>query len=234
MADCTHALVANVTIESVDETTVSFWTRSESRTGDPSERLRRLFTVPVAELWTDPIPGQPAPVELTPGATGPLFLSRTGWKIAMADGFPVFGIANADFKFPDCLGAEPRHDRLTVIPSELVIHGFVEGNAKPIQIDLLGPDAAEAQDVRWSGAETIEIKLTSNGNGEISMVKVWPTRIVVRGSAASAPTTAGEVDLLDTELAGHEQHIQFAKRGAEISLVLTQDGFGAFHVVPGM
>ena len=90
------------------------------------------------------------------------------------------------------------------------------------------------QDVQWNGAEFIEIRLTANGNGQVGVVKVWPTQIVVRGCAAAAPTTLGEVDLLDTELAGHTQRIRFDKRGTAISLVLTQDGFGAFHVVPGM
>ena len=127
---CNHAMVPQVTIESVDETKVSFWTRSGSKTGDPNERLRRLFTVPRSELWMEPIPGQPASVELTPGATGPLYLSRDGWEAATSDGFQIFGAANAQFKFPDCLGADPLHDELSVIPRELLVHGFVEGAAE--------------------------------------------------------------------------------------------------------
>jgi hypothetical protein len=232
---CTHAMVPQVTIESVDEATVSFWTRSGSKTGDPNERLRRLFTVPLSELWTAPIQGRPVAVELKAGATGPLYLSRAGWDTTTADGFQIFGAANAVFKEPLCLGAEVFHDHLTVIPSKLLVHGFVEGEAEPIQIDLLGPQAAEAQDVRWNGAEYIEIQLTEDGNGRSAgTVKVWPTQFVVHGCAAAAPTSAGQVDLLDAELAGHEQRIQFDKRGTTISLVLTQDGFGAFHVIPGM
>jgi hypothetical protein len=231
---CNHAMVPQVTIESVDATTVSFWTRSGSKTGDPNERLRRLFTVPRSELWMAPVPGLPTQVELKPGATGPLYLSRTGWEAATSDGFQIFGAENAQFKFPDCLGAGPLHDKLAVIPRELLVHGFVDGQAEAIRIDLLGPDVAEAQDVQWNGAEFIEIRLIANGNGQSGSLKLWPTQILVRGCAASAPTTVGEVDLLDTELAGHTQRIQFDKRGTAISLVLTQDGFGAFHVIPGM
>jgi len=233
-AQCNHAMVPQVTIESVDATKVSFWTRSGSKTGDPNERLRRLFTVPLTELWTAPIPGQPEPVELKPGATGPLYLSRAGWAATTADGFLISGAANAQFKFPDCLGAGPLHDELAVIPRELLVCGFVDGQPEPIQIDLLGPEVAEAQDVQWNGAELIEIQLMANGSARRGSMKVWPTRIVVRGCATAAPTIVGEVDLLDTELAGHVQRIQFEKRGTAISLVLTQDGFGAFHVVPGM
>src|SRR4051812_48261124 len=109
-AQCNHALVPQVTIESVDSTTVSFWTRSDSKTGDPNERLRRLFKVARAELWTAPIPGQLPAVELVPGATGPLYLSRAGWETTTRDGFQIFGVANAQFKFPECLGAGPLHD----------------------------------------------------------------------------------------------------------------------------
>jgi len=231
---CTHAMVPQVTIESVDEATVSFWTRSGSKTGDPNERLRRLFTVPLSELWTAPIPGRPLAVELKAGATGPLYLSRAGWDTTTADGFQIFGAANAVFKEPACLGAPQLHDELAVIPSRLLVHGFVESQSEPIQIDLLGPEAAEAQDVQWNGAEFIEIRLITNGNGQGATVKLWPTQIVVHGCAASAPTSMGQVDLLDSELAGHTQRIQFEKRGTAISLVLTQDGFGAFHVIPGM
>jgi hypothetical protein len=231
-AQCNHAMVPQVTIESVDATTVSFWTRSGTRTGDPNERLRRLFKVARSELWTAPIPGQPPSVDLVPGATGPLYLSRAGWETTSQDGFQISGAANAQFKFPDCLGAGPMHDELSVIPHRLLVHGFVEGRPEPIQIDLLGADAAEAQDVRWNGAEVIEIQL--NGVNAGTTLKLWPTQIIVHGSAAADPTSSGEVDLLDCELAGHAQHIHFIQRGSAISLVLTQDGFGAFHVVPGM
>ena len=238
---CTHAMVPQVTISSVDAQNVSFWTRSDSKTGDPNERLRRLFTVSVKEVWTAPIPGQPAPVVMKPGATGPLFLSRTGWQATTSDGFPILG-AGTDavvFKLPECLAASPFQGDLRVIPSKLLVHGYPEGETELVQIDLLGPDAAESQDLLWNGADYLEIRLAGHAaNGSPAAggatVKVWPTQIVVSGAAQSAPMIAGEVDLLDGNLAAHAQHIQFAQRGTPISLVLTQNGFGAFHVVPGM
>jgi len=239
---CTHAMVPQVTIESVDAQSVSFWTRSDSKTGDPNERLRRLFKVAVKEVWTAPIPGQPAPVAMKPGATGPLFLSRTGWQTTTPDGFHILG-AGTDavvFKLPECLAASPFQGDLQVIPSKLLVQGYPEGQTELVQIDLLGPDAAESQDLRWNGADYLEIRLaedTANGSsaaGDGATVKVWPTQIVVSGTAQSAPTISGEVDLLDGNLAAHAQHIHFARRGTPISLILTQNGFGAFHVVPGM
>ncbi|HEX8114595.1 MAG TPA: hypothetical protein VF516_42990 [Kofleriaceae bacterium] len=234
-------MVPQVTIESVDAQNVSFWTRSDSKTGDPNERLRRLFTVAVKEVWTAPIPGQPAPVEMKPGATGPLFLSKTGWQTTTPDGYHILG-AGTDavaFKLPACLAAAPFQGDLTVIPSKLVVQGYPEGKSELVQIDLLGPDAAESQDLRWHGSEYLEIRLAEHASGPSAdphdgTVKVWPTQILVSGSAKSAPAISGEVDLLDGNLAAHAQHIQFAQRGTPISLVLTQNGFGAFHVVPGM
>lgn len=238
---CTHAMVPQVTIESVNDQTVSFWTRSNSKTGDPNERLRRLFTVAVKEVWTAPIPGQLAPVAMKPGATGPLVLSRTGWQTTTPDGFHILGTGTdaVAFKLPACLAAAPFQGDLTVIPSRLLVQGYPEGKSELVQIDLLGPDAAESQDLRWNGSEYVEIRMVEHAaHGSTAQhdatVKVWPTQIVVSGSAKSAPTTSGEVDLLDGNLAAHAQHIQFAKRGMPISLVLTQNGFGAFHVVPGM
>lgn len=238
---CTHAMVPQVTISSVDAQNVSFWTRSDSKTGDPNERLRRLFTVAVKEVWTAPIPGQPAPVVMKPGATGPLFLSRTGWQTTTPDGFHILG-AGTDavvFKLPECLAASPFQGDLRVIPSKLLVQGYPEGETELIRIDLLGPNAAESQDLQWNGADYLEIRLAgpaANGSSAApgATVKLWPTQIVVSGAAQSAPTIAGEVDLLDGNLAAHAQHIQFARRGTPISLVLTQNGFGAFHVVPGM
>lgn len=235
---CTHAMVPQVTIASVDAQNVSFWTRSDSKTGDPSERRRRLFTVAVTEVWTAPIPGQLAPVAMKPGATGPLYLSETGWQTTTPDGFHILG-AGTDavvFKFPECLGTGPLQDNLVVIPSQLVVRGYEEGKDTLLQIDLLGPEAAESQDLEWNGAEYLEIRMADDAANGAShgTVKVWPTEIVVAGCARSAPMLSGQVDLLDGELAGHGQHIRFDRRGAEISLVLTQDGFGEFHVVPGM
>jgi hypothetical protein len=134
--ECTHAMVAQVTIDSVDDTTVSFWTRSDSKTGDPNERLRRLFTVARSELWTAPIPGRPAPVELKPGATGPLYLSRAGWATKTPDGFQIFGASNAQFKEPMCLGAaQHRRERRCLL--RIAIHDIADAR------DLQDPAATQ-------------------------------------------------------------------------------------------
>jgi hypothetical protein len=230
MTDCEHAMVSQVTIDKVDDQVVSFWTRSDSKTGDPNERLRRLFTVPLKELWTAPIPNAPLPVALSPGATGPLYLSRTGWETTTADGFQIFGAGSdqVEFKFPVCLAESLVQDRLEVIPTKVEVQGYPEGKHELVVIDLLGPQAAPAQDIEWNGADYLEIQLAA-----AAKMKLWPTRIVVAGSPKSRPAVRGQVDLLDSELAGLAQHLQIAP-GAPVSLALTQDGFGAFHVVAGM
>jgi hypothetical protein len=231
---CNYAMVPQVTIESVNAQNVSFWTRSDSKTGDPSERLRRLFSVAVGEVWTAPIPGAPSPVAMKSGTSGPLYLSREGWQTTTSDGYHILG-AGTDavvFKYPACLASAPFQGDLVVVPSKLLVEGYPVGETELFQIDLLGPEAAEAQDLRWDGAEYLEIRMAADGDPVT--VKVWPTQIVVTGSAKSAPTISGGVDLLDGNLAAHAQHIEFARRGMPISLVLTQNGFGAFHVVPGM
>jgi hypothetical protein len=139
------------------------------------------------------------------------------------------------FKLPECLAASPFQGDLQVVPSKLLVHGYPEGQTELIEIDLLGPDAAESQDLRWNGADYLEIQLAEPAaDGATAAIKLWPTQILVSGSAQSALTPPGEVDLLDGTLAAHAQHIQFARRGMPISLILTQNGFGAFHVVPGM
>jgi hypothetical protein len=239
---CNYAMVPQVTIESVNTQSVSFWTRSDSKTGDPSERLRRLFTVAASEVWTAPIPGAPSPVAMKSGTSGPLYLSREGWQTTTPDGYHILGSGTdaVVFKYPACLASAPFQGDLMVVPSKLLVEGYPEGETELFQIDLLGPDAAEAQDLQWHGAEYLEIRLAAhaaNGtaaDGDSVTVKVWPTQIVVTGSARSAPTISGDVDLLDGNFAAHAQHIEFARRGTPISLVLTQNGFGAFHVVPGM
>ena len=123
---CNYAMVPQVTIESVNAQSVSVWTRSDSKTGDPNERLRRLFTVAVKEVWTAPIPGQPEPVAMKPGATGPLFLSRTGWQTTTPDGYHILGAGTdaVSFKLPECLAAAPFQGDLLVIPSKLRVLGY--------------------------------------------------------------------------------------------------------------
>lgn len=241
MTECVVGQVAQVTIATVDNQAVSFWTRSASKSGDPAECLRRLFSVARSQLWTDVISGQPAAVALTPGASGPLYLTEDGWKVTSADGFRIYGAdtsANV-LKLPSCLGVTEEKQTLTVIPSKVVVQGYPSGQQTLVEIDLLGPEAAESQDIEWLGAEPLAIRIApsaahAHAVDAKGMLSLWPTRIVVTGCAKSAPLTPGHVDLLDGELADVAQRLTFHKPVGELSLVLTQDGFGAFHVIPGM
>src|SRR5512144_223979 len=88
---CQFGIVPQVKIEGLTDTHVSFATRSASRSGDPHEALRRTFTVPRTEVHDMPIAGVPRPVVMRPGAVGPLFLSRAGWKTTSPDGFAIHG-----------------------------------------------------------------------------------------------------------------------------------------------
>jgi hypothetical protein len=237
----THAIVEQVKIEAVDGKTVSFATRTASKSGHADDCLLRRFTCPSSEVWAAPIPGAPPPVAMQPGATGNLFLSRAGWATPSIDGYQIFG-ADADpvFKYPSGAAGRPAVNPLTVHPSRLVVRGAFEGTSTMLEIDLLGPEGAPPQDIVWYGADCIEVRLTQRGSqrlrgrSEASTLRLWPTQLVVTGAPASDPAILGEVDVLNGELAGRVQHITFAKHGAPISLALTQDGFSAFHVVPGL
>src|SRR4051812_693645 len=94
-------LVPQVKIKSVDDTTVSFATRSASRSGDAKESLLRTFTVPRTELYTAPIPGAPVSVAMQADATGPLYLSREGLDTTTPDGFGIYGVAHLFIKYPN-------------------------------------------------------------------------------------------------------------------------------------
>jgi hypothetical protein len=237
-----YAIVEQVKIENIDDSTVSFTTRTASKSGDRDDCVRRTFAVPRPEVWSTPIDGAPPPVAMKPGAIGNLFLSQAGWQTASADGYKIYGAGTDQppFKYPD-RGAAPRFlGELIVIPSSIVIHAAIAGGSSFVDIDLFGPDAADAQDVRWNGAEYIQLHLTPHGAHRLQLapgttaVQMWSTRIVVAGAPVVDPTSPGSVDLLDSEMAGSVQHLTYDRRGARLSLCLTQDGFGAFHVVPGL
>jgi len=239
--DCAFAVLQQVTIKQVDQTKVSFAARSASLSGDTNECLLRVFTVPLSEVYTAPIPGAPPPVAMTPGATGNLFLSRAGWATTTPDGFGLFGALQASFKWPECAGVTTRFaTKLTVVPRSIVIRGHLQGQGEPrfFDLELLGPDAAESQDLVWTGAEFLEVRLTPQGARRLlghapsSIAKIWPTRIVIQGSPAIDQAVSGEVDILDSEVAEGVQHLAFGRHGAPISLTLTQDGVNAFHVTP--
>jgi hypothetical protein len=239
MTDCTHAMVQQVTIEAVDDQTVTFTTRSASNPGNLDDSLRRTFTVPVSEVWTTPIEGAPPPVELRPGAVGNLFLSRAGWEAVSADGRQIFGAGTdaAVFKWPWCAAPPRILCDLSVVPASVVVRGHLEGRAEFFEIELLGDDAAGTQHIRWNSTDYIELRVTARGAQRLGLgdaattAKLWPTRITIAGSPACDRTISGEVDVLDAELAGWSQDIVLAP-GAPITLSLTLDGVSAFHVAP--
>jgi hypothetical protein len=234
-----YGLVPHVKIMAVNDKTVSFATRSASRSGDARESLLRTFTVPRTEVYTTPIPGAPASVAMQPGAIGPLYLSIEGWKTTTPDGFGIFAADSVSGKFPK-EGAipSPPLTKLTVVPTSIHIHGQLEGKTAFFDIELLGRDGAESQDIVWNSADYIELRLTEHGarrllgKSHATVVKVWPIKIVVQGSPAIDQAVVGEVDLLDSEMADSMQRLAFAKHGSPIALMLTPDGVDAFHVTP--
>lgn len=235
------ALVGKVEIEQVDDRTVTFATRSASRSGDRDECLRRAFTCPVSEVWAHPIAGAPAPVAMRPGAVGNLFLTSAGLEAKSHDGFQIYGFGTPllPIKYPDnAAGAQLLGD-LTVIPSSIVVHGTLRGGTRFHDIELLGPDAADAQHIAWNGADFLKLHLTARGAKHLHLaeraatVEVWPTAITVTGAPASDPAVSGSVDILDSEKAGLEQQLHFARHRDPVRLSLTHDGFARFHVMPG-
>lgn len=234
---CVFGIVP-VTIELVTKTSVTFRTRSASLSGDAKECLLRSFTVPMSEVYLDEIPGAPAGVPLMPGASGNLFLSRdAAFQTLSGDGFGIYGIEHVVFKWPQC-GAAPGRpvSRLAVLPRSIALHGQL--GSQDIEIDLLGSDAAPAQDIHWTGASEIDVRLSASGaqrlavgNAELT-VHVWPTQLIVHGSPTFDPQVTGSVDVLDHELASATQHLCFATPGAVVELSLTDDGIGLFHVTP--
>jgi len=231
--------VLSVTIQSVTDKTVTFQTRSASKSGSCNECLLRSYTVPLTEVYTKAIAGAPAPVAMMPGASGNLFLSSAGWQAKSADGFAIYGIEHAVFKWPLCAAAPSRVlSSLDVVPSSVVLHGHLEGDSEFFELELLGEDAADAQDIHWNGAGFVELRLSQLGAARLrvksrsTVVRAWPTRIVVHGSPSFDRTVSGAVDLLNREAAGEVQHLAISKHRPPIALSLTQDGVNEFHVTP--
>ncbi|MEO7734250.1 MAG: hypothetical protein ABIY55_25050 [Kofleriaceae bacterium] len=229
-----------MTIRSVDRDTLTFAARGASKSGDPDEALLRTFTVALSDVYSGPTTKLPEPpVALKPGAVGALYLSREGWAVTSADGFQIFDADKAIFKYPECAAMdEAICTTLTVVPTSILVHGHLEGESEIRHVELLGPDAAAAQNIEWTGAACIDLRLTEHGARHLHVksrsttVKFWPTRIKIQGSPSIDQTVLGEVDILNSELARCTQHVEFAKHGAPIALWLTQDGVNAFHVIP--
>ncbi|HEY0482830.1 MAG TPA: hypothetical protein VGD37_35155 [Kofleriaceae bacterium] len=177
---------------------------------------------------------------MTPGAVGNLFLSSTGLETRTDDGFPIYGAGTPllRIKWPDNAAGAQLLGELTVLPSSIVVHGTLHGAAF-VDIDLLGPDAADAQHITWHGARGVTIQLTARGARRLHLgdqampVEVWPTKITVIGAPKSDPSVSGTVDLLDSERAGLAQDFRFTRHREAIRLSLTPDGFAAFRAVPG-
>jgi len=239
MASGTHAMVEQVRIEQVDGRVVRFSTRA-SGSGLADDCPRKTFTCAVSEVWTAPIAGAPAPVAMVAGAVGTLYLSRAGWATVTVDGYRIFSATEPDFKYPDAAAVPRMTSLLSVIPARIIVRGTLDGHTEIVEIDLLGADAAQAQDLLWRGADALELRLTERGAKRLGLaagtttVALWPTKLTVAGAPSVSPTTAGEVDVLNNELAAPMQHLKFARHGAAVELSLTQDGFAAFHVVPGL
>ena len=240
IGDCTHAMVPQVTIVRVDHATVTFQVRSASRSGNADESLLRSFTVPLSNVYRGATTKLPvAPVALTAGATGVLYLSQAGWQTKSGDGYTIFDADKAVFKWPDCAGvATAVHSRLPVVPSSVVVRGHVEGETEIVEVELLGSDAAAAQHIVWNGASYVDLHLSEQGARRLqhkagsTAVRFWPTRLVVQGAPTIDPTVSGAVDLLNSELSDSVQHLVLGAPGAPVTLSLTQDGVTAFHVTP--
>jgi len=223
-------LVPQVKIQAVDDQDVSFSTRSASRSGDAKDSLLRTFTVPRTEVYTTPIPGAPTSVQMESGATGPLYLSSEAWNTRTPDGYGIYGANRMFGKFPNegALPAPPM-TRLVVVPTSIWISGHLEGEAEFFDLEVLGPEAADVQDIVWNSADYLEVQLTDQGARRLRVkarsttVKVWPIKLVIKGAPSFDPSVTGEVSV---------QRLGFARPGAPITLALTPDGVGAFHVTP--
>src|ERR1041384_5681739 len=222
---CRSASVKQVTIESVSDTNVSFSTRSASRTGDPHECLLRTFTVSRADVDMTPGKAAPPPVELKPGNTGLLYLTRAGWTAMSADGFAIHGSAEVALKVPDCAAGTARLlPRLTVVPTSIVVRGHLAGELEFFDLELLGPDAADAQAIHWNSANYLDVRLSSRGARRLRLksrstaAKIWPIAIRIKGSPAFDLAVSGEVDLLSAEMAEGPQEVAYAKprRASEV------------------
>jgi hypothetical protein len=237
---CISASIKQVKIESVNDTHVTFSTRSASGTGgDPHECLRRTFTVPRTEVYTAPIVGAPPPVELAKNKIGTLYLSRAGWETKSSDGFQIHGKERALFKYPLCAGGTQRLlTNLSIIPTSVIVRGHLEDDTEFFDIELIGPDAAESQALHWNSAEYLDVRLSSRGARRLRLksrsttAKIWPISITIKGRPAIDLAVSGEVDVLNIEMAEGEQELKYAKPGSPIKLVLTQIGVAAFHVTP--
>lgn len=236
---CQSAMIP-ATIQTINEAagTVSFATRSASRSGDPHERLLRTFTVPRAQIHDKPIKGAPAPVAMMPGATGNLFLSREGLQATSEDGFAIHEAGASPLKWPQCASAPRWLSKLHVAPTSIAIRGHLKGESAFVDIDVLRAEAEDVQSIIWNSAAYVSLRLTARGARQVGLkpkaqtVELWPIWIKIKGSPAIDDSVSGEIDLLDPQMAEGEQRLVFNRRGALVVLWLTHTGYHAFHVTP--
>ena len=195
--------------------------------------------MPLTEVYTAPLMGAPKPVDLVKGNIGLLYLTRAGWEAKSSDGFALFDKGNVPFKIPNCAAALTRLlTPLSVVPTSILIRGHLEGDVEFFDLEMLGPDAAESQALHWSGANYLDVRLSSPGARRLrlksrsTIAKIWPISIKIKGRPAIDLAVSGEVDLLGSDMADGEQNLIYAKSGAPIKLVLTQVGVAAFHLTP--
>lgn len=227
---CLYATVKMVRVDGVTDTQITFSSRSSA---DNYES----FTVGLDQLLVDPPTDAPTPVALTPGAIGYLYLSRDGWTTKSASGAALYKAGDLNyvlFKWPLC-----RPYRLLaylqVKPTKIVVEGTNLATGAPIAIDVLGVDAAPAQDLDWSAAAPIVVKLSgaaAAANGGQDFLMIWPKRIVVEGASLQKPHISASLDVLDVMFGDFTQHLTWSEPGAPIDLKLSTTGFGRFKVTP--
>ncbi len=104
-----------------------------------------------------------------------------------------------------------------------------------ISKDALQTEADDAPGVRIKGtvpddSPAILIKWPDSGAAEPhAPLQIWPTDIVITGTAMGNPDYQGQISLMDLRLADLQQAIHF-DNGGMITLSLTAAGFAAFGV----
>lgn len=242
MSDCPYALTNHhVTITNVVADDITFRTRSD----DSTDQETRAFTCKRSQILPSATQSLPAdaPAHITQvqqGASGLLCLHRDAWQTT-SGGHRIYGAGstNVIFKYPNCFDVASRFlATLQVVPTRIFVTGFVTGIDGLQGIELLGSDCGDAQTIDWNGARNVSIQLSAEGAERFALpastttIDVWPTSMLVAGSPTAAPEVSGKADILIGELAAGRQTLQFQRAAPRVSLELSQDGFGRFHVVP--
>lgn len=227
---CLYATVKMVRIDNVTNEDLTFSTRS-------SADDYQSFTVSLDHVLFAPPTDSLEPAALEPGAIGPLYLSRGGWQVTGNRGGALYKAGDDNyvlFKYPIC---KPWRllAYLRVTPTKITVKGVDLATTLPVVIDVLGADAAPAQDLDWTAAAPIVVRLSNAGaaaNGGRDLVMVWPQQIIVEGASIKKPNSRAKVDVLDVANGDFVQRLKWSERGAPIDLRLSSTGFGLFKVTP--